>query len=177
SRGRRSPSMAQGLILLLGPRGQPRRCMPATNTWVHPRRSYCLQMGARHASTLCHRCDASDPPGHHHKRLLPHRLPQPGGEHLVAKPVHGLGIQHPNSVNITLHLGKCRGEPFSHQPPEELCHLQAQRAFCTDEFSDISPLSGGNVAFSTLEGRPSAYNFDGSPALQVLISHRPSSVC
>ncbi|NWU15396.1 LAMC3 protein, partial [Cephalopterus ornatus] len=41
-----------------------------------------------------------------------------------------------------------------------------QVAFCTDEFSDISPLSGGNVAFSTLEGRPSAYNFDGSPALQ-----------
>ena len=40
-------------------------------------------------------------------------------------------------------------------------------AFCTDEFSDISPLSGGNVAFSTLEGRPSAYNFDGSPTLQV----------
>lgn len=44
-----------------------------------------------------------------------------------------------------------------------------QVAFCTDEFSDISPLSGGNVAFSTLEGRPSAYNFDGSPALQVLL--------
>lgn len=42
-----------------------------------------------------------------------------------------------------------------------------QVAFCTDEFSDISPLSGGNVAFSTLEGRPSAYNFDGSPTLQV----------
>lgn len=40
-------------------------------------------------------------------------------------------------------------------------------AFCTSEFSDISPLSGGNVAFSTLEGRPSAYNFEGSPVLQV----------
>lgn len=40
-------------------------------------------------------------------------------------------------------------------------------AFCTSEFSDISPLSGGNVAFSTLEGRPSAYNFDNSPVLQV----------
>lgn len=40
-------------------------------------------------------------------------------------------------------------------------------AFCTSEFSDISPLSGGNVAFSTLEGRPSAYNFEESPALQV----------
>ena len=40
-------------------------------------------------------------------------------------------------------------------------------AFCTSEFSDISPLSGGNVAFSTLEGRPSAYNFEESPLLQV----------
>ncbi|XP_078480346.1 laminin subunit gamma-3-like, partial [Lampetra planeri] len=39
-------------------------------------------------------------------------------------------------------------------------------ALCTDEFSDISPLTGGNVAFSTLEGRPSAYNFDQSPLLQ-----------
>lgn len=40
-------------------------------------------------------------------------------------------------------------------------------AFCTSEFSDISPLSGGNVAFSTLEGRPSAYSFEDSPVLQV----------
>uniref|UniRef100_A0A1A7X3X2 Laminin, gamma 3 n=1 Tax=Iconisemion striatum TaxID=60296 RepID=A0A1A7X3X2_9TELE len=39
-------------------------------------------------------------------------------------------------------------------------------ALCTDDFSDISPLTGGNVAFSTLEGRPSAYNFDQSLALQ-----------
>lgn len=42
-----------------------------------------------------------------------------------------------------------------------------QQAVCTDDFSDISPLTGGNVAFSTLEGRPSAYNFDNSPVLQV----------
>uniref|UniRef100_A0A8D3CQ27 Laminin, gamma 1 n=1 Tax=Scophthalmus maximus TaxID=52904 RepID=A0A8D3CQ27_SCOMX len=41
-----------------------------------------------------------------------------------------------------------------------------QQALCTDDFSDISPLTGGNVAFSTLEGRPSAYNFDNSPVLQ-----------
>ncbi|TMS01279.1 Laminin subunit gamma-1 [Larimichthys crocea] len=41
-----------------------------------------------------------------------------------------------------------------------------QQALCTDDFSDISPLTGGNVAFSTLEGRPSAYNFDNSPTLQ-----------
>jgi laminin gamma 1 len=37
---------------------------------------------------------------------------------------------------------------------------------CTDEFSDITPLSGGNVAFSTLEGRPNAYTFDESPELK-----------
>ncbi len=44
-----------------------------------------------------------------------------------------------------------------------------KRALCTSEFSDISPLTGGNVAFSTLEGRPSAYNFDESKELQVAI--------
>ena len=41
------------------------------------------------------------------------------------------------------------------------------KALCTDEFSDISPLTGGSVAFSTLEGRPSAYDFENSPVLQV----------
>jgi len=41
------------------------------------------------------------------------------------------------------------------------------RAICRDDFSDISPLSGASVAFSTLEGRPSAYNFDNSAELQV----------
>ncbi|XP_050515179.1 laminin subunit gamma-1-like [Diabrotica virgifera virgifera] len=40
------------------------------------------------------------------------------------------------------------------------------RALCTSEYSDISPLKDGNVAFGTLEGRPSAYNFDSSPELQ-----------
>nr|KAG5699979.1 hypothetical protein BaRGS_001798 [Batillaria attramentaria] len=39
-------------------------------------------------------------------------------------------------------------------------------AICTDEFSDISPLTGGSVAFSTLEGRPSAFEFSESPVLQ-----------
>ena len=41
------------------------------------------------------------------------------------------------------------------------------KAICTDEFSDISPLSGASVVFSTLEGRPSAYEFENSPVLQV----------
>lgn len=42
-----------------------------------------------------------------------------------------------------------------------------KKALCTEDYSDISPLTGGNVAFSTLEGRPSAYNFDRSKVLQV----------
>lgn len=40
------------------------------------------------------------------------------------------------------------------------------RALCTSEYSDISPLRDGNVAFSSLEGRPSAINFDHSVELQ-----------
>ncbi|KAH7981494.1 hypothetical protein HPB49_024785 [Dermacentor silvarum] len=40
------------------------------------------------------------------------------------------------------------------------------RALCTGEYSDLSPLSGGNVAFSTLEGRPSAFHFQHSKLLQ-----------
>ncbi|XP_046546813.1 LOW QUALITY PROTEIN: laminin subunit gamma-1-like [Haliotis rubra] len=39
-------------------------------------------------------------------------------------------------------------------------------ALCNDEFSDISPLTGGSVAFSTLEARPSAYQYIDSPVLQ-----------
>eukprot|EP00092_Neocalanus_flemingeri_P012243 GFUD01013199.1.p1 GENE.GFUD01013199.1~~GFUD01013199.1.p1 ORF type:complete len:1692 (+),score=371.26 GFUD01013199.1:452-5527(+) len=44
------------------------------------------------------------------------------------------------------------------------------RALCTSEFSDISPLSGGNVAFATLDGRPGAYNFDHNRELQYWVS-------
>jgi laminin gamma 1 len=39
-------------------------------------------------------------------------------------------------------------------------------AQCTREFSDISPLTGGNIAYSTLDGRPSAENFEESEVLQ-----------
>ena len=54
--------------------------------------------------------------------------------------------------------------------PQEIVTVDdEQKALCTDDYSDISPLTGGNVAFSTLEGRPSAYNFDRSDVLQVSI--------
>ncbi|NXW41416.1 LAMC3 protein, partial [Nyctiprogne leucopyga] len=199
------------------PRGQPRRCMPvfenaafgraaqATNTCGSPPEDYCLQMGARHASTLCHRCDATDPQLHHNASFLTDFHSQEESTWWQSQSM-AFGIQHPNSVNITLHLGKAyeityvrlkfhtsrpesfaiykrsRAEgpwvPFQYYSAScQKTYGKQQRqylrpgedeqvAFCTDEFSDISPLSGGNVAFSTLEGRPSAYNFDGSPALQ-----------
>ena len=40
-------------------------------------------------------------------------------------------------------------------------------ATCSDEYSDISPLTGGEVPFSTLEGRPGAENYENSKVLQV----------
>ncbi|KAK3719385.1 hypothetical protein RRG08_029540 [Elysia crispata] len=40
------------------------------------------------------------------------------------------------------------------------------QAFCTPYYSGISPLTGGTVAFSTLEGRPSMFKFNHSPKLQ-----------
>ncbi|KAL1516977.1 hypothetical protein ABEB36_000802 [Hypothenemus hampei] len=44
------------------------------------------------------------------------------------------------------------------------------RALCTSEYSDISPLRGGKVAFGTLEGRPSAENFENSTELQEFVT-------
>lgn len=39
-------------------------------------------------------------------------------------------------------------------------------AQCDKEFSDISPLTDGKIAFSTLEDRPSAHNFEENEILQ-----------
>uniref|UniRef100_A0A8C8S1B1 Netrin 1 n=1 Tax=Pelusios castaneus TaxID=367368 RepID=A0A8C8S1B1_9SAUR len=41
-----------------------------------------------------------------------------------------------------------------------------QEALCTDSHTDMRPLAGGLIAFSTLDGRPSAHDFDSSPVLQ-----------
>ncbi|CAF0708121.1 unnamed protein product [Brachionus calyciflorus] len=114
-------------------------------------------------------------------------------------------IQYPNSINLTLHLGKSfdityiqvkfhspRPESFAiykktnessdwvpyqfysanceqiySKPNREIITRDNEAfALCTDEFSDIAPLSGGSVAFSTLEGRPNAYNFENSDELK-----------
>ncbi|OXB69100.1 hypothetical protein ASZ78_009576 [Callipepla squamata] len=98
------------------PQGQPRRCMPvfenaafgrvplATNTCGSPPEDYCLQMGARDASQLCQRCDAADPLLHHNASSLTDFHSQEESTWWQSQSM-AFGIQHPNSVNITLHLG------------------------------------------------------------------------
>jgi len=46
-----------------------------------------------------------------------------------------------------------------------------QEAVCTDAYSNVDRRGhGARVAFSTLEGRPSALEFDTSPVLQVIVT-------
>uniref|UniRef100_A0A8D3AEZ2 Laminin, gamma 3 n=1 Tax=Scophthalmus maximus TaxID=52904 RepID=A0A8D3AEZ2_SCOMX len=194
--------------------GAPSRCLPkfenvafnrtaeASNVCGSPAEDYCMQTGSTRS---CHHCDASDPDLSHNSGLLTdfHRNEEPTWWQSQSM---YYGIQHPTSVNLTLHLGKAfeitylrlkfytsRPESFAiykrteengpwlpYQYYSASCRKtygkdakgyirpgdDERTALCTDEFSDISPLSGGNVAFSTLEGRPSAYNFDQSVVLQ-----------
>ncbi|XP_066536763.1 laminin subunit gamma-1 [Hoplias malabaricus] len=197
--------------------GRPQRCMPefvnaafnasvvATNTCGSPPEEYCVQTGVTGVTKSCHICDARDPRQHHSAVFLTDYNNQADSTWWQSQSMLA-GIQYPNSINLTLHLGKAfdityvrlkfhtsRPESFAiykrtsengpwipYQYYSGSCEKtygktnrgfirtgeDEQHALCTDEFSDISPLTGGNVAFSTLEGRPSAYNFDNSPVLQ-----------
>ncbi|CAB3399341.1 unnamed protein product [Caenorhabditis bovis] len=61
--------------------------------------------------------------------------------------------------------GSCRAT-FGMPDRSPILPGNENRPQCTKEFSDISPITGGNIAFSTLEGRPSAHAFEDSPILQ-----------
>ncbi|KAL3115483.1 hypothetical protein niasHT_016607 [Heterodera trifolii] len=61
--------------------------------------------------------------------------------------------------------GSCRST-FKLQDKAPILPGNEAVAQCTREFSDISPLTGGDIAFSTLDGRPSAENFEESEVLQ-----------
>ena len=57
-------------------------------------------------------------------------------------------------------------QTYNKSPSEIVSRSNEATALCSDEFSDIAPLSGASVAFSTLEGRPSAYDFESSDELK-----------
>jgi len=76
------------------------------------------------------------------------------------------------SVNWTpyqFYSSTCRAT-YGMAPERTVSQHNQATAICRDDFSDISPLSGASVAFSTLEGRPGAYNFDNSAELQVILT-------
>ncbi|CAH1794168.1 unnamed protein product [Owenia fusiformis] len=55
---------------------------------------------------------------------------------------------------------------YHRNPQGKITKANEQEALCTDSYSNIDPHSQGRVAYSTLEGRPSASEFDNSPVLQ-----------
>lgn len=78
-------------------------------------------------------------------------------------------IDQPSYVSIS--SATCRD---TYSLPDFLSVMKGEdesRALCTSEYSDISPLQNGNVAFSSLEGRPSAINFEHSVELQACYIH------
>lgn len=94
--------------------GAPSRCMPkfenvafnhtveVSNVCGSPPEDYCMQTGSTRS---CHYCDASDTSLSHNASLLTdfHRNEEPTWWQSQSM---YYGIQHPSSVNLSLHLGK-----------------------------------------------------------------------
>ncbi|XP_074648117.1 netrin-1-like isoform X2 [Tubulanus polymorphus] len=68
-------------------------------------------------------------------------------------------------VEFQYYSSQCK-KMFTKNPKAIITKANEQEALCTDAYTNIDPLSGTRVAFSTLEGRPSAYDFENSPVLQ-----------
>lgn len=204
------------------PNGMAKRCSPdfinaaynrtatATNTCGgNTRKKYCVQTHFQYeyGESRFEKCDVCDinifekshPPEYltdYHNQNKPSWWQSDSMEY---------DIQHPKSINITLHLGKSfdinyvqikfhssrpdsfviykRTNETSDWVPyqyyssncEEIYNVSRNQlvtrenqlvALCTDEFSDIAPLSGGSVVFGPLVDRPNAFNFENDEQLQ-----------
>ena len=66
---------------------------------------------------------------------------------------------------------------YRRSPRAVVTRTNEQQALCTDVYSGAAESAaaaagpGSRIAFSTLEGRPSAHDFDHSPVLQVTLHH------
>lgn len=78
------------------------RTVEVSNVCGAPPEDYCMQTGSTRS---CHYCDSSNPDFSHNPNLLTdfHRNEEPTWWQSQSM---YYGVQHPNSVNITLHLGK-----------------------------------------------------------------------
>lgn len=104
--------------------GVPSRCMPkfeniafnrtveVSNVCGSPPEEFCMQTGSTRS---CHLCNALDPELSHNSSLLTdfHRNDEPTWWQSQSM---FYGVQYPNSVNITLHLGKHSKSSLLHCP-------------------------------------------------------------
>lgn len=68
--------------------------------------------------------------------------------------------------NVGCSFSDCRGV-YGRSSRAVITKANEQEAVCTDAYANVDHRGGGaRVAFSTLEGRPSALNYDNSPVLQ-----------